>query len=70
MTMKEVAQREGKTLTTVHRWLNVGVTIRGKRIRLQAARSGWTWDITQDDLSRFKRELTEASTAPLAGAVA
>ncbi len=55
-TVKQLADRLGKSAATVWRWINTGVAVGERRVKLAARRVGGHWSITREAWELFDRE--------------
>lgn len=65
LTTAEVAARERTRPKTVVRWIEAGVTVAGRRVRLEGYRSGGRWRVFASKLAAFLRACNPEPPPPL-----
>lgn len=62
ITIAECARRLGVKDMTVRRWIDLGVTVRGRRVKFGAVRIGGRFRISPDAIERFHAECNPEAT--------
>lgn len=55
-SLSQLAARVGRTRMTVWLWVNRGVTVGGRVVRLGGARIGKRWTVTREAWEQFERD--------------
>jgi hypothetical protein len=64
-TLKQLARRVNRSRLTVWKWVSVGVTVGGRRVKLAARKLGGMWVVSAEAWEQFQRDTNpQAPTLP------
>ena len=64
LSILEAAKKVRRLPLTIHNWINKGVGVNGRRVKLRAVRIGARWVVMPGDLEQFIRD-TNPETQPV-----